>query len=105
MMTEKRKMIEAVIAKEFNVRPDFARNKDRNKRAVVPRKVLCSVLYNKEELKLTAIRDYMQFKTHTNIMYHIKSMEDLYSVDKEFKEKVDRVYDAAYRVYFLNETV
>ena len=104
-MMEKRKMIEAVIAKEFDVRPDFARNKERNKRAVLPRKVLCSVLYNKEELKLKVIRDYMQFKTHTNIMYHISSMEDLYSVDREFKEKVDRVYDAAYRIYFLNETI
>lgn len=104
-MMEKRKMIEELISKEFDVRPDFARNKERNRKATLPRKVLCSVLYNKEELRLTAIRDYMQFKTHTNIMYHIKSMEELYSVDMEFKEKVDRVYDAAYKVYYLNETI
>lgn len=104
-MLEKRKMIEKYISKEFNVRPDFATSKERNSLSVLPRKVLCSVLYNKEELKLTAIRDYMQFKTHTNIMYHLKSMEDLYTVDKDFKQKVDRVNEIAYKVYYLNETV
>jgi chromosomal replication initiation ATPase DnaA len=104
-MLEKRKMIERYISKEFDVRPDFATAKERNTLSVLPRKVLCSVLYNKEEMKLKAIRDYMQYKTHTNIMYHLKSMEDLYTVDREFKAKVDRIYDVAYKVYYLNETI
>lgn len=104
-MLEKRKMIEAFISKIFNIRPDFATAKERNTKAVLPRKVLCSVLYNKEEMKLVDIRDYMQYKTHTNIMYHLKSMEDLYTVDLEFRDKVDKVYDAAYRIYYLNETI
>jgi chromosomal replication initiation ATPase DnaA len=104
-MLEKRKMIEKYISKEFGVRPDFAFAKDRNARSVLPRKVLCSVLYNKEEMKLKAIRDYMQFKTHSNIIHQIRSVEELYSVDRAFKEKVDKVYDAAYKVYYLNETI
>jgi len=104
-MLEKRKMIEGFIAKTFNVRPDFATAKERNTRSTVPRKVLSSVLYNKEEMKLVDIRDYMKYKTHSNIVYHIKTLEDLYSVDKELREKVDKVYAAAYKVYFLNETI
>jgi len=104
-MLEKRKMIERYISKEFGVRPDFAFAKDRNARSILPRKVLCSVLYNKEEMKLKAIRDYMQYKTHSNIIHHVRSVEDLYTVDRAFKEKVDRVYDAAYKVYYLNEKV
>ena len=102
---EKRKMIEEVIAKEFDVRPGFATCKQRNRNATLPRKVLSAVLYQKEELRLIDIRDYMQYKTHCNIVYHIKTMENQYSVDRAFREKVDRVYAAAYKIYFLNEKV
>jgi hypothetical protein len=35
----------------------------------------------------------------------VRSVEDLYTVDRAFKEKVDRVYDVAYKVYYLNEKV
>jgi chromosomal replication initiation ATPase DnaA len=104
-MLEKRKIIEKYISKEFDVRPDFATVKERNAKSILPRKVLSSVLYNKEEMKLKAIRDYMQYKTHSNIINHVRSVEDLYSVDKAFREKVDRIYDVAYKVYYLNETI
>jgi chromosomal replication initiation ATPase DnaA len=104
-MSEKRKQIQALIANEFGVEFDFIKNKSRKTKYTYPKKVLCSVLYNKEEIVLTEVAEYMGYKDHTSVIFHIRNLEELYNQFDGFRSKVDRIFAAAYKVYCLNESI
>jgi len=97
--------VERIISEVFKVQTNFKENKIRRRRFVNPKKVLCSVLYNKEELTMQEIADYMGYDNHTSVLFHIRSMEGILISDPTFKERVDSVYDNIYKLYTIPKDV
>lgn len=104
-MSEKRKQIQAFIANEFGVESNFIENKSRKIKYTYPKKVLCSILYNKEEIVLDEIAKYMGYKDHSSVVFHIRDLENLYKQLDGFRNKVDRSFTAAYKIFCLNESI
>jgi chromosomal replication initiation ATPase DnaA len=104
-MTSRIQEVERIISEVFSVHPNFKENWVRRRRFINPKKVLCSILYNKEELTMQEIADFMGYDNHTSVLFHIRSMEGIYESDEKFKEKVDIVYDNIYKLYVIPKTV
>jgi len=100
---EKKKQIEEYIAKEFGLESNFVNNKTRKSKYVLPKKLLCNILYYKEELTLCEISQYMGFRDHSTIIHHLKSFDGVYETNDEFKSKSDKAFEEAYNIYFKNK--
>ena len=93
---EHTKRIEAAIAKEFNVEENFVSMDVRKARYTIPKKLMCYILREKEAMTLTQIGEYMNFKTHSSVLHHLKSFEGLYRCYDGFRERSDRVINQIY---------
>ena len=101
----KRAKIEEIIAQEFDVEPEFRQRKTQLAKYVIPKKVLCSVMYNKEEVTFKEIAAYLGYADHSTVMYHVKDLDNMCITDDSLCAKVDRVFDAASKLYYLNQEV
>lgn len=97
-------MLANVVAREFEVPENFVENKGRAKRVTAPKQVFSYFLYYKAEMTLHEVAKVLGYKEHTMILYNIKTVEGLY-VEDYFKARMDRVADAAYKIYILNEKI
>ena len=103
-MTEKQRMLANVVAREFEVPNNFIENKGRAKRVTAPKQVFSYFLYYKAAMTLYEVAAVLGYKEHSTIIYNLKTVEGLYLEDY-FKAKIDRISDAANKIFILNETV
>lgn len=82
----------SVIAEVFDVEKDFMSRKVRKRRYTYPKKALCMYLYNQTEQTYEYIAEYMGFKNHTCVLYHVRSGQNLYDTFEPFTKKLDSVY-------------
>lgn len=102
-MTEKQQMLAKVIAREFDVPENFMEIKGRAKRVTAPKQVFSYFLYYKEEMTLHDVGKLLGYN-HSTIIYNLKTVDGLCQ-EEYFKARVDRVADAAYKIYILNEKI
>lgn len=100
-MEERLKQVEEIIATVFEVDNDFKKVKGRKRKVVNPKKVLCSVLYNKEEMTFEEIAEYMGYDNHTSVLFHVRSVEGICQSDSRFKQKIDLVYETIAPMYII----
>lgn len=103
-MTEKQRMLANVVAREFEVPENFIENKGRAKRVTAPKQVFSYFLYHKAEMTLNDVAKVLGYKEHSTILYNLKTVEGL-CAEEYFKARVDRVAEAAYKIYILNEKI
>ena len=101
-MSERLKQVEEIIASEFNVPTNFREDMSRTDKIIFPKKLLCSILYDKEGMKLEAVAFYMGYKEHSNIIHHMKTGKVLYACDDSYRIKVDNVYKKISNIYTIN---
>lgn len=103
-MTEKQKMLAGVVAREFEAPNNFVEIKGRSKRVVTPKQVLSYFLYHKAELTLYEVAAALGYKEHSTIIHSLKTVEGLYAEDY-YRVRIDRVGEAANKIFILNEPV
>lgn len=103
-MTEKQRMLARIVAREFEVPDNFIENKGRAKRVTAPKQVLSYYLYHTAKMTLHEVAKALDYKEHSTIIHNLKTAQGLY-VEDYFKVKMDRIADAAYKIYILNEKV
>jgi chromosomal replication initiator protein len=103
-MTKKQRMLARVVAREFEVPDSFIDIKGRSKRVVTPKQVLSYFLYHKAELTLNDVAKALGYKEHSTIIHSLKTVEGLYAEDY-YRVRIDRISDAANKIFILNETV
>lgn len=95
--------VERIIAKEFNIEPEFRNIKRQLRKYVIPKKVMCSYLYNKEEMTYVEIGKYMGYHDHSTVIHHVNTLDNLCETDEDLCEKVDRVFEQAYKTIYLKQ--
>lgn len=93
--------VESIVATVFEVDNDFKKVKGRKRKVVNPKKVLCSILYNKEEMTFVEIAEYMGYENHTSVLFHVRSVEGICQSDSRFKQKIDLIYETIAPMYLI----
>lgn len=93
MVKEDRDMdfIIAVITLKTGVTDDEIKGKGRKSRIVTPRQIFCKVAYM-NGYSLKEIGRYIN-RDHTTILYSIKSYENYYQTEPEYKELADQIIE------------
>lgn len=82
----------SVIAEVFELDKEFYCIKRRNKKLVDARRILSKLLVNELGWTKVAAAQLMN-NDHTSIIHSIKSFDNLYEVDEQFRDMADEVFD------------
>lgn len=85
------KMIE-IIAEVYQVDKSFHMIKKRSKHLVDARRVLCKLLVNQYGWTKVATGKFLD-KDHTSVIHCIKSFDNLYETDEQFRDNANEVFE------------
>jgi len=85
--------LDAYVCNLFHCTIDEMQGKTRIREAVSARQIMMSILREYTAMSFPEIGSYFN-RDHATVMHSIRTVRNLYTTNRPFREKVDSVYDA-----------